>query len=66
MSANDQKRDWEIPSRISRISSRMEVLWQYRHLLVGLVRRDFLLNYQQTVLGPFRIYFTQSWHWSPM
>lgn len=35
----------------------MEELWAYRHLLVGFIRRDFLLNYQQTVLGPFWIFF---------
>jgi lipopolysaccharide transport system permease protein len=32
-------------------------LWQYRHLLGRLVRRDFLLNYQQTILGPLWVIF---------
>lgn len=57
MSANDKKWDWEIQSKTSWMGSKMEELWAYRHLLVGLVRRDFLLNYQQTVLGPFWIFF---------
>ena len=57
MSANDKKWDWEIQSRTSWMGSRMEELWSYRHLLVGFVRRDFLLNYQQTILGPFWILF---------
>lgn len=57
MSANDKKWDWEIQSKTTWMGSRVEELWAYRHLLVGLVRRDFLLNYQQTVLGPFWILF---------
>lgn len=57
MSANDKKWDWEIQSKTTWMGSKMEELWAYRHLLVGLVRRDFLLNYQQTVLGPFWILF---------
>ncbi|RDV16715.1 ABC transporter permease [Pontibacter diazotrophicus] len=57
MSANNKKWDWEIQSRTSWMGSRLDELWEYRHLLVGLVRRDFLLNYQQTVLGPFWIFF---------
>lgn len=57
MSANEKKWDWEIQSKTTWMGSRVEELWAYRHLLVGLVRRDFLLNYQQTVLGPFWILF---------
>ncbi|GAB3530098.1 ABC transporter permease [Pontibacter brevis] len=57
MSANDKKWDWEIQSKTTWMGARAEELWAYRHLLVGLVRRDFLLNYQQTVLGPFWILF---------
>lgn len=32
-------------------------MWTFRHLLIGLVKRNFLLKYQQTVLGPFWILF---------
>lgn len=57
MLANNKKWDWEIQSRTSWLGASMEELWAYRHLLVGFIRRDFLLNYQQTVLGPFWIFF---------
>ena len=57
MSANNKKWDWEIQSKTTWMGASLEELWAYRHLLVGLVRRDFLLNYQQTVLGPFWILF---------
>lgn len=30
-------------------------VWDYRHLMFRLVRRDFLLQYQQTILGPLWI-----------
>ena len=49
--------DWEIGSKTSFWSHSLQELWNYRHLLAGLVRRHFLLNYQQTVLGPFWILF---------
>ncbi|MFC7671410.1 ABC transporter permease [Hymenobacter humi] len=45
--------DWEIKARTSWWGSSPAELWSYRHLLVGLIRRDFLLGYQQTILGPF-------------
>lgn len=35
----------------------MRPMLSYRHLLGNLVRREFLLNYQQTVLGPVWILF---------
>ncbi|WP_347160189.1 ABC transporter permease [Pontibacter chitinilyticus] len=44
--------DWEITSKTSYWGWSAKELWSYRHLLGSLVRRDFLLNYQQTVLGP--------------
>ena len=49
--------EWEIQSETSWLGTKASELWAYRHLLFGLVRRDFLLNYQQTVLGPFWILF---------
>jgi lipopolysaccharide transport system permease protein len=48
----DTKWDWEIRAKTSWWGSSLAELWSYRHLLVGLVRRDFLMGYQQTVLGP--------------
>lgn len=48
----NSKWDWEIGARTSWLGASPQEFWQYRHLLTGLVRRDFLLGYQQTVLGP--------------
>lgn len=49
--------EWEISSKTSVWSHSIQELWSYRHLLVGLVRRNFILNYQQTVLGPIWVLF---------
>lgn len=49
--------DWEFGSRTSWWGWSAAELWSYRNLLARLVRRDFLLNYQQTVLGPLWILF---------
>jgi lipopolysaccharide transport system permease protein len=48
----ESKWDWEIKAKTSWWGSTPAELWAYRHLLIGLVRRDFLMGYQQTVLGP--------------
>jgi lipopolysaccharide transport system permease protein len=53
----DGKWDWEINNKTSFWSHGIKELWAYRHLLAGLVRRHFLLNYQQTVLGPVWVLF---------
>ena len=44
--------DWEVSSAHSRHHWSLRELWAYRHLLGSLIRRDFLVNYQQTILGP--------------
>jgi lipopolysaccharide transport system permease protein len=44
--------DWEISNRNSWRSWSFRSLWAYRHLLFRFVKRDFLVNYQQTLLGP--------------
>ena len=31
---------------------RLRELWRYRDLIVMFVRRDFVANYKQTILGP--------------
>jgi lipopolysaccharide transport system permease protein len=51
----DDKWDWEISSRNTWQGGQLAELWRYRNLLARLVRRDFLLNYQQTLLGPLWI-----------
>ncbi|UOQ67732.1 ABC transporter permease [Hymenobacter volaticus] len=48
----DKEWDWQIESHTSWWGSSLIELWEYRYLTVGLVRRDFLLIYQQTILGP--------------
>ncbi|AMM51707.1 ABC transporter [Rufibacter sp. DG15C] len=55
--APSTKWDWEITNKTTFWSHSLQELWAYRHLLVGLVRRYFLLNYNQTVLGPLWILF---------
>ncbi|SMC00403.1 ABC-2 type transporter [Hymenobacter roseosalivarius DSM 11622] len=52
LTSTDRNWDWEIKNQASWWGSGLPELWSYRYLLVGLVRRDFLLGYQQTVLGP--------------
>ena len=49
--------EWEISSKTSYWGTSLNELWSFRHLLSGLVRRNFLLRYQQTILGPFWILF---------
>lgn len=49
--------DWEISSKTSYWGATWREMWSFRHLLAGLVKRNFLLKYQQTVLGPFWILF---------
>ena len=50
--ATPAKWDWEIREQTDWWGASLAEYWSYRHLLVGLVRRDFLLGYQQTILGP--------------
>lgn len=44
--------EWEIDhcARWGQVDLRQ--LWSFRHLLGRLIRREFLVNYQQTILGP--------------
>jgi lipopolysaccharide transport system permease protein len=50
----DQKENWtEIIRPKSRLFDlRIEELWRYRDLVMMFVRRDFVANYKQTILGP--------------
>jgi lipopolysaccharide transport system permease protein len=43
---------WEIKPETSWLDINFKELWSYRHLLLRLIRRDFLTLYQQTLLGP--------------
>jgi lipopolysaccharide transport system permease protein len=48
----EQKWEWQISPESSWLGAGYKELWQYRDLLFGLVRKDFLSSYQQTLLGP--------------
>lgn len=52
MQNKGNKWDWEIRAKTNYWDWSLREMWSYRHLLAGLVRRDFLLKYQQTVIGP--------------
>jgi lipopolysaccharide transport system permease protein len=44
--------DWEINNKVKWWNLHLTELWSYRNLMARFVRRDFLLSYQQTLLGP--------------
>jgi len=51
----EKKLVWEIGPTTNGLE--LKELLSYRHLLFRLVRKDFLINYQQTLLGPLWILF---------
>ena len=53
----EKKMDWIIESKSSYFALNLKELLSYRHLLFRLVRKEFLVNYQQTLLGPLWILF---------
>lgn len=48
---------WEIGTDSSWFQWDLGQIWNYRHLLLRLVRRDLLIHHQQTILGPLWIIF---------
>ena len=48
---------WEIRAESFWLQWQLPQLWSYRHLLLRIVRRDFLIHHQQTLLGPLWIIF---------
>ena len=48
---------WEIKPESFWFQWQLPQLWSYRHLLLRIVRRDFLIHHQQTLLGPLWIVF---------
>src|ERR1700742_5050491 len=48
----EEKWDIEITPRNRLLDLRLRDTWQYRDLLLLLVRRDFVSFYKQTILGP--------------
>jgi lipopolysaccharide transport system permease protein len=53
----DTKWEWEIGPRPVHSLTALRSIYAYRHLHSALVRKEFLLNYQQTILGPLWIFF---------
>ncbi|HEY8781548.1 MAG TPA: ABC transporter permease [Mucilaginibacter sp.] len=49
--------DWIIEAKSSYLDFNLKELLSYNHLLFRLVRKEFLINYQQTLLGPVWILF---------
>src|SRR5438128_922019 len=49
-----QTEDWSeiIEPRTKLLDLRLNELWRYRDLVMMFVRRDFVSNYKQTILGP--------------
>lgn len=56
-SNNKGDASWEIKPESFWLHWKLNQLWVYRHLLLRLVRRDFLIHHQQTLLGPLWIVF---------
>ena len=52
-----KKWDWEIGPKPVHSFASVKAIYAYRHLHSALVRKEFLLNYQQTILGPIWIFF---------
>jgi lipopolysaccharide transport system permease protein len=48
---------WEIKPQTRWFHLGLAELWNYRHLLLRIVRRDFLIHHQQTLFGPLWILF---------
>jgi lipopolysaccharide transport system permease protein len=53
----EKKWEWEINAKTTDWTWNIKELLSYRHLLFSLVRREFLLSYQQTLLGPVWVLF---------
>jgi lipopolysaccharide transport system permease protein len=57
MSSSEKKMEWVIESKSSYFNLNLKELFSYYHLLFRLVRKEFLINYQQTLLGPLWVLF---------
>jgi lipopolysaccharide transport system permease protein len=52
----EKRWDWEIKADAVDWRLNLDNLFSYRHLIRSMVRRDFLLSFQQTILGPFWLF----------
>lgn len=53
----NNKWHWEIGPKPAHSLSLFKSIFAYRHFHSALVRKEFLLNYQQTILGPLWVFF---------
>ncbi|MFI5157918.1 MAG: ABC transporter permease, partial [Sphingobacteriales bacterium] len=51
-SQTEENWDIEITPKNSLLDLKLKDVWQYRDLLILLVKRDFISFYKQTILGP--------------
>ena len=54
MSEINSKNEWDniISSDYNKIELRIKTIWHYRDLILLFVKRDFIIYYKQTILGP--------------
>lgn len=52
MMTETPKQEWKITSKSTWLGADIRELWLYRDLLFRMMRKDLLVNYQQTLLGP--------------
>src|SRR4051812_31731387 len=52
MSEKELNWEWELSSKTTWLGSSVRELYAYKDLLVRLVRKDILMQYQQTMFGP--------------
>ncbi len=57
MLSTEKKIKWVIEAKSSYFNLNFKELLSYHHLLWRLVRKEFLINYQQTLLGPLWVLF---------
>jgi len=57
MLSSEKKNTWIIGSKSSYFDFSLKELLAYQHLLFRLVKKEFLVNYQQTLLGPLWLLF---------
>jgi lipopolysaccharide transport system permease protein len=57
MFTSKKKIEWEITAKSSYFDLNLKELISYHHLLLRLVKKEFLINYQQTLLGPLWVLF---------
>lgn len=57
MPSSERKTQWVIEAKSSYFDLNFKELLSYHHLLFRLVKKEFLVNYQQTLLGPLWVLF---------